>query len=222
MNTTFGREFARQIALRRRINLTVSTIVSTTQSSDDTRWLESILEIWHQGAMVFDSSGKVVQATEFTEKILAKYFANAKLSKNGIPLELANWMKLDKFTKKSAGIVITEDSFVIENGGEELQIQLIVDNRARRRTLMLRETVHIQPKDLLVLGVTNREAEVLFLIAKGKTNPEIGILLDISTRTVQKHVEHIYVKIGVETRTAAMLRVNELDSSLDSQDLEFV
>ena len=48
-----------------------------------------------------------------------------------------------------------------------------------------------------------RGAEVLFWIAKGKRNGEIGQILAISLRTVEKHVEHILLKLSVETRTSA-------------------
>lgn len=51
--------------------------------------------------------------------------------------------------------------------------------------------------------LTPREAEVLFWVIKGKTNKDIGDILDLSPRTVNKHLEHIYEKLGVETRTAA-------------------
>ncbi|MBS0451586.1 MAG: helix-turn-helix transcriptional regulator [Proteobacteria bacterium] len=55
--------------------------------------------------------------------------------------------------------------------------------------------------------LTPRECEVLRCLATGKTDADIGDLLGISARTVQKHLEHIYVKLGVETRTAAVMRV---------------
>jgi len=51
--------------------------------------------------------------------------------------------------------------------------------------------------------LTGREVEVLTWVAKGKTNRDIGEILGMSPRTVNKHLEHIYVKLGVETRTAA-------------------
>ena len=51
--------------------------------------------------------------------------------------------------------------------------------------------------------LTQREAEVLAWLAKGKTNRDIADILGMSPRTVNKHLEHIYVKLGVETRTAA-------------------
>ncbi|MBU3068966.1 response regulator [Aestuariicella sp. G3-2] len=53
------------------------------------------------------------------------------------------------------------------------------------------------------LSLTVREAEVLHWIASGKTNREIGEILSISPRTVNKHLEQVFQKIGVENRTAA-------------------
>ncbi|GLK91904.1 response regulator [Pseudomonas turukhanskensis] len=51
--------------------------------------------------------------------------------------------------------------------------------------------------------LTDREVEVLQWVSCGKTNRDIGDILGLSPRTVNKHLEHVYVKLGVETRTAA-------------------
>ena len=51
--------------------------------------------------------------------------------------------------------------------------------------------------------LTEREVEVLRWVACGKTNRDIGDILGLSPRTVNKHLEHVYIKLGVETRTAA-------------------
>lgn len=53
------------------------------------------------------------------------------------------------------------------------------------------------------LSVTDRESEVLHWIANGKTNREIAEILEMSPRTVNKHLEQIFPKLGVENRTAA-------------------
>jgi DNA-binding CsgD family transcriptional regulator len=55
-------------------------------------------------------------------------------------------------------------------------------------------------------GLTSREREVLRWIAAGKSDLQIGAILGISPRTVQKHLQHAYEKLGVENRTAAALR----------------
>jgi DNA-binding NarL/FixJ family response regulator len=54
------------------------------------------------------------------------------------------------------------------------------------------------------LGLTAREAEVLMWISRGKTNRDIGEILGSSPRTVNKHLEHIFEKLGVSTRSAAV------------------
>jgi DNA-binding CsgD family transcriptional regulator len=71
----------------------------------------------------------------------------------------------------------------------------------------------LQAAPLAPLGLTRREAEVLQWVAQGKTNMEIGTILVLSPRTVQKHLEHIYRKLGVETRMAAARLSLALDTS---------
>jgi DNA-binding CsgD family transcriptional regulator len=54
--------------------------------------------------------------------------------------------------------------------------------------------------------LTTREREVLEWLATGKTNRDIADNIGAKRRTVEKHLEHIYEKLGVETRTAAVMR----------------
>ncbi len=54
-------------------------------------------------------------------------------------------------------------------------------------------------------GLSDRELEVLCLLAEGNTNAEIAKQLFISRRTAEHHVQHIYVKVGVSTRAGAAL-----------------
>jgi DNA-binding CsgD family transcriptional regulator len=57
--------------------------------------------------------------------------------------------------------------------------------------------------------LTPREAEVLFWISEGKSNRDIGVILGAKTRTICKHVEHIFGKLNVENRTSAALVARE-------------
>jgi DNA-binding CsgD family transcriptional regulator len=57
------------------------------------------------------------------------------------------------------------------------------------------------------LGLTRREREILAWVARGKTNSEIAQSLWIAPSTVRKHLENIYPKLGVRTRTGAVMRV---------------
>lgn len=65
------------------------------------------------------------------------------------------------------------------------------------------------PRALGSYGLTRRETEVLSLLAEGRANAEIGVELELSPRTVEKHVEHILDKLGVKSRAAATRLVTE-------------
>ncbi len=65
------------------------------------------------------------------------------------------------------------------------------------------------PIDCACAPLTPREREVLDWVAAGKTNRDVAAILGASPRTVEKHLERIYEKLGVETRTAAVMRAIE-------------
>ena len=66
-----------------------------------------------------------------------------------------------------------------------------------------RAAAEASPAQLEGLGLTPREAEVLFWVARGKTNDEIATVLGIGLTTVKKHLESTFAKLGVENRTSA-------------------
>jgi DNA-binding NarL/FixJ family response regulator len=69
----------------------------------------------------------------------------------------------------------------------------------------LSEMMEKMEKNVKSPGLSLREAEVLNHVAKGKTNRDISSLLGIRERTVEKHLERVYKKLGVESRTAAVI-----------------
>ena len=69
--------------------------------------------------------------------------------------------------------------------------------------LLLEERASGQAPPAQVGALTRRETEVLSWLAKGKTNRDIADILGISRHTVSKHLEHLFEKLGVETRSAA-------------------
>jgi DNA-binding CsgD family transcriptional regulator len=67
--------------------------------------------------------------------------------------------------------------------------------------------------DSKLADLTDRELRVLQLVALGRTNSAIAHLLDVSPRTVAKHLQHIYRKLGVSSRAAAVYRASALPAS---------
>lgn len=91
---------------------------------------------------------------------------------------------------REAGRLRVHYAGTIEGGERLLLVEELRDNVSARRLTDR-------------LGLTQREAEVLNWLRAGKTNRDIAEILGISPRTVNKHLERIYVKLGVETRSAA-------------------
>jgi DNA-binding NarL/FixJ family response regulator len=85
-----------------------------------------------------------------------------------------------------------EIAFVGEAGADDYFFRLSTA-RAGGETAILQQT----------LGLTPRESEVLLWIANGKSNRDTSEILNISARTVNKHLEQIFIKLGVENRAAA-------------------
>ena len=71
----------------------------------------------------------------------------------------------------------------------------------------------MKPQSPEPCSLSLREAQVLQWVSQGKTNKEIGVILEVSPRTVQKHLEHIYQKMGVESRTGAAAKAYEIAST---------
>ncbi|HTQ95765.1 MAG TPA: LuxR C-terminal-related transcriptional regulator [Candidatus Acidoferrum sp.] len=80
-------------------------------------------------------------------------------------------------------------------------------NQAYQNARLYTERQLRNAKPLAHYGLLPREAEVARWVGCGKTNPEIATILQISPRTVEKHMERILTKLGVENRTAAALLV---------------
>ncbi|HET6406868.1 MAG TPA: response regulator transcription factor [Chthoniobacteraceae bacterium] len=114
-------------------------------------------------------------------------------------------------TDLRAGMNLGADDYLIKPVTRDDLISAISARlqRAAQHGAELRPTFE-SPAPLEELGLTPREAEVLFWVAQGKTNAEIGIILDASPATVKKHVEHILEKLEVENRAAASLRALEI------------
>jgi DNA-binding CsgD family transcriptional regulator len=95
-------------------------------------------------------------------------------------------------------------TLVVRAGRQQLSIHLAGQVGLGERVLLL----NCQDQDsaasrLARAALTPRETEVLYWLARGKTNRDIADICGMKPRTVTKHVEHIFDKLGVETRAAA-------------------
>ncbi|MGA8398250.1 MAG: response regulator transcription factor [Stellaceae bacterium] len=102
----------------------------------------------------------------------------------------------------------TERSFVLSGTPpEELVLSYIGPGGTEESLLQVNDGARSNDQDLLKerLSLTSREAEVLLWTARGKSNRDIGTILGLSPRTVNKHLEQVFAKLGVDNRTSAAL-----------------
>jgi DNA-binding NarL/FixJ family response regulator len=105
-----------------------------------------------------------------------------------------------------------EASCILTGSGRRVECTMLSPIGADELLFRLSEesTAGCEEKLRSQLGVTLREADVLLWLSRGKTNREIGQILDISPRTVNKHLEQVFVKLGVENRASAAARAARL------------
>lgn len=161
-----------------------------------------------QGARAaLDATGRFLLSVDLDGRILwSTPQANRRLQDTGLlattghlPAEVAAWLARRLGALAPAG----PERLAIAGGA----LELTVVSRLGPGEVLLRlapsqtgaEDARLRER----LALTAREAEVLMWIARGKSNRDIGEILNLSPRTVNKHLEQIYSKLGVENRTAA-------------------
>jgi DNA-binding NarL/FixJ family response regulator len=101
------------------------------------------------------------------------------------------------------------EPLVFNRSGARLTVRLASVESGEHLLLLQLRSLARQAEALSLLGLTRREAQVLALLSDGKTDAQIALDLGPSERTIQKHVEHIFRKLSVETRIAAALRARD-------------
>ncbi len=166
--------------------------------------LSQALELSGQGVILLTKNGRVLLISPLARVWLAKYFgASPSRSTNRLPDSLRRWRKRQEAQLGGAdGIPPPRTPFMSEREGKRLVVRHLC-NAETCHLFLEEQPTALKTAALAPPGMTPREIEVLQWVAQGKTNMEIGSILGLSPRTVQKHLEHVFKKLGVETRTAA-------------------
>jgi DNA-binding CsgD family transcriptional regulator len=178
------------------------TAEAVSRMRKDILLLSRGVEAWSHGFLIVDREGRVRRGTEAAQKWITQYCGPAP-QPDHLPTSLWEWVRTQERARGRADTVqIDQQPVSLELEGRRLTVRLVT--QPPDRILLLDETAtRVETATLARLGLSSREAEVLSWTAVGKTNPAIAKLLHISPRTVQTHLERIYRKLGVETRTAA-------------------
>ncbi len=177
---------------------------AVTKMQDEVAAFNLMLEQLDRAIIAVTPAGRIHWATARAQRVLVEYRLREKRGSNWLPLSLRDWLK-----RQECGLDSREDlpdpmpPLVIDHGSKTLRIRLLRDGN-RRLLCMDEGRNEVSVAALKPLSLSPRETEVLCWVAQGKSNPEIGMILSISARTVQKHLERIYVRLGLENRHAAI------------------
>jgi DNA-binding CsgD family transcriptional regulator len=166
-----------------------------------TQSARAALDVSGRYLLAVNGRGQLMWATPQAQKLLSDTLAADSSEDFALPEPMIQW--LDQVQKGKAGSkTVAMASFP---GNEQLRLQFMGKLGPNEFLLRLaKDTSADMPAEFSSeLGLTSREGEVLSWLSKGKTNRDIAQILGLSPRTVDKHLEQIYSKLGVENRTAA-------------------
>jgi len=143
--------------------------------------------------------GEIRWSTPQATKLLQRFFPRGDSDGGVLPPAVRAWLAHPTGGRRDA------PSFNLTVG--EAQLEFAYLGRLRQSETLLRLSL-IEPANEVdrlrrQLALTAREAEVLIWLARGKANKDISEILSISPRTVNKHLEQVYEKLGVENRASA-------------------
>jgi DNA-binding NarL/FixJ family response regulator len=166
-----------------------------------TQSAQTALDVSGRFLMAVSGQGRIMWATPQAQKLLSDNLPAGSDDEMVLPPPMLQWLEQAQ-TGKSGSKPPALASFPNDDtvrlqymgklGPNEFLLRLAKDSGTTTPVEFSRD-----------LGLTSREGEVLSWLSKGKTNRDIAQILGLSPRTVDKHLEQIYAKLGVENRTAA-------------------
>jgi DNA-binding response OmpR family regulator len=171
-----------------------------------TQSARAALDVSGRFLLAVNGQGKLMWATPQAQKLLSSVLAAD--SDDGLLLPPAMQQWLAQLQKVKAGS--KTPAMASFPNDEQLRLQYMGTLGPNEFLLRLAKDSSTEtPAEFSsALGLTSREGEVLSWLSKGKTNRDIAQILGLSPRTVDKHLEQIYSKLGVENRTAAAAIAN--------------
>ncbi|PDT71396.1 DNA-binding response regulator [Bradyrhizobium ottawaense] len=163
-----------------------------------TQSARAALDVSGRFLFAVDRQGNVLWATPQAQKLLSDHHG-AQADDFVLPASLLQWLE----QARAKGSAKSQAASLPDN--PQLRLYYMGETAPNEFLLRLsRESgTALPPEFTSELGLTTREGEVLAWLSKGKTNRDIAQILGLSPRTVDKHLEQIYAKLGVENRTAA-------------------
>jgi DNA-binding NarL/FixJ family response regulator len=185
----------------------LARIAAHMQNARQMKQARSALDAFGQATIAMRAGdGQLLWQTPLARRLLSDYF---NVPDGLTPTRLIDWLieaqQAARENREPPLLASLPDRRLLASLHDPSKLGQEADADEKEWLLVLHEENHQAAISGLIatFRLTQREAEVLFWVSKGKTNKDIGEILNTSPRTVNKHLEHVFEKLGVETRTAA-------------------
>ncbi len=156
------------------------------------------------GLVCVDAKGKLLWSTEPVKEILRNYYSDAADSIHGLPHAIRVWLRAAQVQANSPE---STDYLVSNRPGFQLQVRRC-PLKDGQFVLLFQETVTTQTSPSLDrFGFTTREKQVMAKIIGGSTPVNAALQLKISHRTLGKHLQRVFQKLGVKSLSAACVQL---------------
>jgi DNA-binding CsgD family transcriptional regulator len=195
-------------ALRRPLAALYGNVIAREQARAGMASLQDIAASggWH--VIRLGQDGRPIEISEEAARLMRRFFPAVGTGHVLLlPEPVADWLRRNRNWGLDRLASDCNVPLTVCRAGAKLSLRFVFDLAATAGGFLLMKSQRheVDADHLASLPLTLREREILSLVTVGKTNAEIAMLLTISPRTVQKHLEHVFQKLGVETRTAAAM-----------------
>jgi len=165
--------------------------------------LEGLADATDRAIVLLDQSRTVRRASRRAAALFAAHLGFRLAAGKSLPAIIEAWLTQTGRPETLEDNQTPGQPLVVEGGHGRLVIRFLPRGEIGEYDALLVEQARDQTEVGPLSRLSSREREVLSWVSRGKTNPQIAAILSLSAGTVQKHLEHIYDKLGVRTRAAA-------------------
>ncbi|MDY6978192.1 MAG: DNA-binding response regulator [Pseudomonadota bacterium] len=150
----------------------------------------------HQSMIYLSKTGELIWINSLAQSVLNQLGLNEPWEHSHLKKDIVLWLSDNPLKGEEKHFHVDDQTLTVKFLGEQYTQEYLF-------SLSIDQTKAGKAALQNAFALTARESEILLWIAQGKSNAEVALILDLSPRTVNKHLESVYRKLGVDNRTSA-------------------
>jgi DNA-binding CsgD family transcriptional regulator len=213
-----GREFSERdrdviAALNPHLRQAWQNAIALEEARTSLEQSRTILHTLRVACVTLNANLEMEWCSPEAEGLLAEFFPGRRRKSSCLPESLLSWVKAHPHARAKSFDSGHAKPFCLLSLSARLEVRLSFDGSTGRTLFLKRQSLILSAEGFTFPGLTARESEVLYWIAQGRTNGAIATLLSSSPRTINKHIQSIFQKMGVGNRAEAIVAAHSILSA---------